>query len=336
MASSVLRSMGWPDRPGGARWRWRSPSRNWLRRNEIGSLETWCTCSVLHRARALRACRSKRSTTSWSSTASRLPSELSATLSSLWADLEVDLVLECTGLFTEREDAEKDTRAGASWWCCPGRPRARRADDRPRRQPPRRPTSRSSPAPAAPPTTSPRWWRSRTDTSASRRPADDRARLHRDPGPGRQPRRRQGPRFAAALPPRTSSPPAPARPRPPPRRCRPCRVASTVSRSGGRRVHLDVVFVVARTPRSTRSTTCCQRRRPTGTRECSASPRIRCADIVKDPQGLHRPAGPDPGGWGQPGQGDELVRQRGGSPARWSRSRCNSSASTPPPGSERE
>jgi glyceraldehyde 3-phosphate dehydrogenase len=32
-----------------------------------------------------------------------------------WADLEVDLVLECTGLFTEREDAEKHVRAGASW-----------------------------------------------------------------------------------------------------------------------------------------------------------------------------------------------------------------------------
>jgi glyceraldehyde 3-phosphate dehydrogenase len=32
-----------------------------------------------------------------------------------WADLEVDLVLECTGLFTEREDAEKHVRAGARW-----------------------------------------------------------------------------------------------------------------------------------------------------------------------------------------------------------------------------
>jgi glyceraldehyde 3-phosphate dehydrogenase len=32
-----------------------------------------------------------------------------------WADLEVDLVLECTGRFTEREDAEKHVRAGASW-----------------------------------------------------------------------------------------------------------------------------------------------------------------------------------------------------------------------------
>jgi glyceraldehyde 3-phosphate dehydrogenase len=30
-----------------------------------------------------------------------------------WADLEVDLVLECTGRFTEREDAEKHVRAGA-------------------------------------------------------------------------------------------------------------------------------------------------------------------------------------------------------------------------------
>jgi glyceraldehyde 3-phosphate dehydrogenase len=32
-----------------------------------------------------------------------------------WADLEVDLVLECTGLFTNRDDAEKHVRAGATW-----------------------------------------------------------------------------------------------------------------------------------------------------------------------------------------------------------------------------
>jgi glyceraldehyde 3-phosphate dehydrogenase len=32
-----------------------------------------------------------------------------------WADLEVDLVLECTGRFTDREDAAKHVRAGASW-----------------------------------------------------------------------------------------------------------------------------------------------------------------------------------------------------------------------------
>ncbi|HEY4728724.1 MAG TPA: glyceraldehyde 3-phosphate dehydrogenase NAD-binding domain-containing protein, partial [Actinomycetes bacterium] len=32
-----------------------------------------------------------------------------------WADLKVDLVLECTGRFTDREDAAKHVRAGASW-----------------------------------------------------------------------------------------------------------------------------------------------------------------------------------------------------------------------------
>ena len=32
-----------------------------------------------------------------------------------WRDLEVDLVLECTGRFTDREDAEKHLRAGAQW-----------------------------------------------------------------------------------------------------------------------------------------------------------------------------------------------------------------------------
>src|SRR4029450_6788410 len=30
-----------------------------------------------------------------------------------WGDLDVDLVLECTGRFTRREDAEKHLRAGA-------------------------------------------------------------------------------------------------------------------------------------------------------------------------------------------------------------------------------
>ena len=32
-----------------------------------------------------------------------------------WADLEINLVLECTGRFTNREDAEKHVRAGARW-----------------------------------------------------------------------------------------------------------------------------------------------------------------------------------------------------------------------------
>src|SRR5215208_1692606 len=32
-----------------------------------------------------------------------------------WADLGVELVLECNGRFTGREDAEKHLRAGAGW-----------------------------------------------------------------------------------------------------------------------------------------------------------------------------------------------------------------------------
>jgi glyceraldehyde 3-phosphate dehydrogenase len=32
-----------------------------------------------------------------------------------WADLEIDLVFECTGLFTKRQDAENHVRAGARW-----------------------------------------------------------------------------------------------------------------------------------------------------------------------------------------------------------------------------
>ena len=32
-----------------------------------------------------------------------------------WADLEIDLVLECTGRFTDREAADKHVRAGARW-----------------------------------------------------------------------------------------------------------------------------------------------------------------------------------------------------------------------------
>src|SRR5215218_9984118 len=87
-----------------------------------------------------------------------------------WAELEVDLVLECTGRFTNREDAEKHVRAGARWVVLSGRPRARtcRPSSTGSTVPTVRP--RSSPAPGAPPTTSPRWWRSWTGTSASTRP----------------------------------------------------------------------------------------------------------------------------------------------------------------------
>ena len=87
-----------------------------------------------------------------------------------WADLEVDLVLECTGLFTEREDAEKHVRAGASWVVLSGPtkspdvPTIIHGVNRPTVRP------RSSRARAAPPTTSPCWCRSSTGTSASPRP----------------------------------------------------------------------------------------------------------------------------------------------------------------------
>jgi glyceraldehyde 3-phosphate dehydrogenase len=87
-----------------------------------------------------------------------------------WADLGVDLVLECTGRFTEREDAEKHVRAGARWVVLSGPtkspdvPTSSTGSTAPTMRP------RSSRAPAALPTTSPRWWRSWTGTSASRRP----------------------------------------------------------------------------------------------------------------------------------------------------------------------
>jgi len=87
-----------------------------------------------------------------------------------WAELEVDLVLECTGRFTDREDADKHVHAGASWVVLSGPTRARtcRRSSMGSTTPTVR--LRSSRAPAARPTTSPRWWRSLIGTSASRRP----------------------------------------------------------------------------------------------------------------------------------------------------------------------
>ena len=84
-----------------------------------------------------------------------------------WADLGVDLVLECTGRFTEREDAEKHVRAGASWVVLSG----------PTKSPDvptivhgvNRPDGQTQIISCASCTTSPRWWRSWTGTSASRR-----------------------------------------------------------------------------------------------------------------------------------------------------------------------
>ena len=115
-------------------------------------------------------------------------------------------MLECTGLFTEREDAEKHVRAPAP---AGGAVRADQEPDVPTIvHGVNRPDGQTQIISCASCTTQQHHPAGGDPdrTSASRRPADDRARLHRDPGPGRQPRR-EGLR-AAAAPPRTSSPPA--------------------------------------------------------------------------------------------------------------------------------
>jgi hypothetical protein len=115
---------------------------------------------------------------------------------------------------------------------------------------------------------------------------------------------------------RASSPPAPGRPRPPPRPCQPWKVASTGLPSAARWWSAPSRTSSSwwrGTPRPTRSTRCCGRHRPT----VPGNPRRhrRAAGLGRHhqgPPGLHRPAGPDPGRRRQPGQGDELVRQRVG------------------------
>src|SRR5215203_6329960 len=42
-----------------------------------------------------------------------------------WSDLGVELVFECTGLFTKQEDASKHIEAGATWLFSPDRRAAR-------------------------------------------------------------------------------------------------------------------------------------------------------------------------------------------------------------------
>jgi glyceraldehyde 3-phosphate dehydrogenase len=87
-----------------------------------------------------------------------------------WGELGVDLVLECTGRFTEREDAEQHVRAGARWVVLSGPTSSPDVPTIVHGSTDPTATCRSSPARAAPPTTSPRWWRSWIATSASRRP----------------------------------------------------------------------------------------------------------------------------------------------------------------------
>lgn len=196
-----------------------------------------------------------------------------------WADLEVDLVLECTGRFTEREDAEKHVRAGASWVVLSG----------PTKSPDvptivhgvNRPDGQTQIISCASCTTNnitplveilDRHFGVEKALLTTVHAYTATQALVDSPGGAKDLRR-------GRAAPRTSSPPAPAPPRPPPRRCRPCRVASTVSRSAARWPSGPSRTSSSwwrGTPRSTRSTTCCaRRRRPTGTRESSPSPRIR-------------------------------------------------------------
>src|SRR5829696_3603286 len=86
-----------------------------------------------------------------------------------WAELEVDLVLECTGRFTSARTPRSTCAPGPAGWCCPARPRARTCPRSSAGSTAPTARRRSSPAPAAPPTTSPRWWRSWTGISASTR-----------------------------------------------------------------------------------------------------------------------------------------------------------------------
>ena len=55
-----------------------------------------------------------------------------------WSDLGVELVFECTGLFTKQEDAGKHIEAGATWVILSGPTSSDgRPDGRPRREPSR-------------------------------------------------------------------------------------------------------------------------------------------------------------------------------------------------------
>ncbi len=83
-----------------------------------------------------------------------------------WGDLGVDIVLECTGVFTKREDLKKHIQAGAKYVLLSAPAKSDDVDtvvhgvNRPKE------IRRSSPAPAAPPTASPRWSRSWAGGSA--------------------------------------------------------------------------------------------------------------------------------------------------------------------------
>ena len=196
-----------------------------------------------------------------------------------WADLEVDLVLECTGLFTEREDAEKHVRAGARWVVLSGPtkspdvPTIIRGVNRPDGE-----TQVISCASCTTNNITPlveildRHFGVEKALLTTVHAYTATQALVDSPGGAKDLRRGR----AAA---QNFVPPAPGRPRPPPRPSRPWRVASTASPSAA-------PWSSARcrtwcsswsgTPRLRKSTKSCGRRPPpTGTRECSASPRTR-------------------------------------------------------------
>ena len=89
-----------------------------------------------------------------------------------WGDLGVDVVIESTGFFTDRDKAAAHLDAGAPLVIVSAPAKRRRRDLRGRRQRRhlrRRASTRSSPTPPAPPTASCPWSRSSTTPSASRR-----------------------------------------------------------------------------------------------------------------------------------------------------------------------
>ncbi len=74
-----------------------------------------------------------------------------------WKDLGIDIVFECTGLFTQSEGLGKHLAAGAKYAILSRPPRAAMSAASSTASPsPARPIA-PSPAPPAPPTASPRW-----------------------------------------------------------------------------------------------------------------------------------------------------------------------------------
>src|SRR5215208_2355369 len=184
-----------------------------------------------------------------------------------WSDLGVELVFECTRLFTKQEDANKHIEAGASWVILSGPtssvdvPTVVHGVNRPGGD-----TSILSCA-------------SCTTTSASRRRSSPRS------TPTQPPRRSwtapaaRKTSAAGGLPPRTSFRPAPEQRSPRPRRCRRCEEASMVSRcvapSRSVRSRTSSSCSVGRRPRRRSTPPCARKPLPRVTGRSSELPKIR-------------------------------------------------------------